>query len=424
MNNNDEITSSYNYRYDGLRFSKTVDGSTKYFTYNGGNITSELTSQGTYNYYRGLSLIGMANPQQEKLYYVQNYKGDIIGLKDGIRNPVQSYSYDPFGNLATDTEKLSFEAMWAQETSQVYNPFGYCGEYFDLSSGFYYLRGRYYDPATERFITEDPMKDGGNWYAYCGNDPVNFIDPSGFLAQGQTLSYGNGSASDIKKLQQTLKDKRLYNGKIDGSFGPQTKTAVNAYKDKYLPGGNKGDNRGVVGATTWNSLGLKLSSSSSPTSSGFKSLDPAYSNDPKINNQTNNSGGTLQIGIGGSIGAGAGVGVGVEVGITLSRSDWISFYASGSGTGTTPEIGLGASFTWTNAQDVDDLSGSSVIAGGGYGPVAGGSMFGKNYTGGNVQLLKYTDLSPVSPSVYVGGSYTVQTPSLRDVYNRVKDWFN
>ncbi len=181
VNNNDEITSSYNYRYDGLRFSKTVDGSTKYFTYNGGNITSELTSQGTYNYYRGLSLIGMANPQQEKLYYVQNYKGDIIGLKDGIRNPVQSYSYDPFGNLATDTEKLSFEAMWAQETSQVYNPFGYCGEYQDEETGFVYLRGRYYDPATERLITEDPMKDGGNWYAYCGNDPVNNTDPSGCM---------------------------------------------------------------------------------------------------------------------------------------------------------------------------------------------------------------------------------------------------
>lgn len=181
VNNNDEIQSSYAYRYDGLRFSKTVDGDTKYFTYNGGNITSELTSQGTYNYYRGLSMIGMTTPQQEKFYYTQNNKGDIIGLKDAAGNDVKSYKYDPFGNQYKDTEKLSFQGVWEQETSQIYNPFGYCGEYYDEETGFVYLRGRYYDPATERFITEDPMKDGGNWYAYCGNDPVNYIDPSGYV---------------------------------------------------------------------------------------------------------------------------------------------------------------------------------------------------------------------------------------------------
>lgn len=180
VNNNDEVQSSYAYRFDGLRFSKTVDGNTKYFTYNGGNITSELTSEGTYNYYRGLSMIGMTTPQLEKFYFEQNNKGDIIGLKDATGNSVKTYKYDPFGNQYKDTEKLTFQGVWEQETSQVYNPFGYCGEYFDEETGFVYLRGRYYDPTTARFITEDPMKDGGNWYAYCGNDPVNRIDPSGY----------------------------------------------------------------------------------------------------------------------------------------------------------------------------------------------------------------------------------------------------
>ena len=43
-----------------------------------------------------------------------------------------------------------------------------------------YLRGRYYDPELRRFITEDPAKDGLNWYAYCGNNPVMRVDPTGF----------------------------------------------------------------------------------------------------------------------------------------------------------------------------------------------------------------------------------------------------
>ena len=42
-----------------------------------------------------------------------------------------------------------------------------------------YLRNRYYDAGVGRFTQEDPAKDGGNWYSYCGGNPVNFIDPSG-----------------------------------------------------------------------------------------------------------------------------------------------------------------------------------------------------------------------------------------------------
>ena len=42
-----------------------------------------------------------------------------------------------------------------------------------------YLRNRYYDPSLRRFISVDPAKDGINWYAYCGNNPVNYWDPTG-----------------------------------------------------------------------------------------------------------------------------------------------------------------------------------------------------------------------------------------------------
>jgi len=62
-------------------------------------------------------------------------------------------------------------------------PFGYRGEYTDEETKFVYLRARYYDPKIGRFINEDPALDGLNWYAYCGNDPINRVDPSGLTAR-------------------------------------------------------------------------------------------------------------------------------------------------------------------------------------------------------------------------------------------------
>ena len=59
------------------------------------------------------------------------------------------------------------------------NPFRYSGEYTDGETGMIYLRARYYDPGLGRFISEDPIKDGMNWYVYCNGNPVNRWDPSG-----------------------------------------------------------------------------------------------------------------------------------------------------------------------------------------------------------------------------------------------------
>ncbi len=49
----------------------------------------------------------------------------------------------------------------------------------DLNSGLYYFNARWYDPTLGRFITEDPIKDGNNWFVYCSNNPINRIDPTG-----------------------------------------------------------------------------------------------------------------------------------------------------------------------------------------------------------------------------------------------------
>mgnify|MGYP002510913681 FL=1 len=67
---------------------------------------------------------------------------------------IKEYNYDAYGNEIeqnpTDT-----------------NPYRYCSENYDTETGLIYLRARYYDPELGRFLTEDPVKDGLNWYVYC-----------------------------------------------------------------------------------------------------------------------------------------------------------------------------------------------------------------------------------------------------------------
>jgi RHS repeat-associated protein len=67
---------------------------------------------------------------------------------------------------------------------------GYCGNLQhrrDAESGLVYMRARYYEPWTGRFLSEDPAMDGANWYVYCANDPVGNFDASGKNAIGWGL---------------------------------------------------------------------------------------------------------------------------------------------------------------------------------------------------------------------------------------------
>ena len=119
----------------------------------------------TTTFVRGNSLELINSPTSTTKAYIHSPRGDTTNLinSDGTYT---RYEYSAFGKEMTGN-------------TYAYNPFGYCGEYRDSESGFIYLRNRYYDPSIGRFISEDPIKDGLNWYAYCENDPVNFVDPLG-----------------------------------------------------------------------------------------------------------------------------------------------------------------------------------------------------------------------------------------------------
>ena len=145
---------------------------TTQFINDGGNVIAEITGEKTQTYIRGKRLIAMQDEDGEWSIFGNNYRGDVERVQRGSYSNGRynnRYAYDAFGNYSEETD------------SPKKNPFRYCGEYTDDETGLIYLRNRYYDPAIGRFITEDPAKDGLNWYAYCGNNPIRYVDPWGLI---------------------------------------------------------------------------------------------------------------------------------------------------------------------------------------------------------------------------------------------------
>ena len=137
--------------------------------------------------------------------YLYDAHGNVTGILDSNCDISQSYTYDPFGadivsaaesEIRDPEEMQSFIPSAGIQSSGIQigyipeNPYRYCGEYTDTETGYVYLRARYYDPTIGRFISEDSAKDGYNWYVYCGNDPVNRVDPSGEFALIASLLIG------------------------------------------------------------------------------------------------------------------------------------------------------------------------------------------------------------------------------------------
>ena len=190
---------SFEYTYDanGLRTSKTVDGATTYYVYDGENIIAEISDSGETIYLRDNTGIVSRTRGNAKEYFVSNYRGDISAVVNSNADIIKSYDYEAFGSLKN--------ASAADD-----NPFRYCGEYFDDETGFVYLRNRYYDTKARRFIQEDPARDELNWYAYCENNPVNYVDPWGLeyiVASGGNYGENHGYKYNfiepaIKKIRE------------------------------------------------------------------------------------------------------------------------------------------------------------------------------------------------------------------------------
>jgi RHS repeat-associated protein len=176
------------YTYDAFnrRTSKTVDGKTTEFIWQGSKLIAETDNDKhwqSYLYepdsYRPLALVhGNAQQDNIKLYWYQNdHLGTPIALTGSLGDTLYECQYNAYGQIINETYHQD------DIDSLPNNPLRFQGQYYDEETGLHYNLNRYYDPFTGRYITQDPLGilGGLNSYQYVNGDPINWIDPLGLI---------------------------------------------------------------------------------------------------------------------------------------------------------------------------------------------------------------------------------------------------
>lgn len=170
-----KIGTNRTFVYDGVgnRIRATRNSVQKHYIHDaGGNLIAEADHNGNvtryYIYAKGLT--AMVTPGGAVYVYHFDGTGHTVAIANSTSVPVNKYAYSAYGEILGQQEEIP-------------QPFKYAGQVgiFAEAGNIYYMRARYYDAGTGRFISEDPagFVDGPNLYAYVGGNPIVAVDPSG-----------------------------------------------------------------------------------------------------------------------------------------------------------------------------------------------------------------------------------------------------
>ena len=180
---------TFTYDADGLRTGKTSSSkSTAYYALNGKYVGEKTVINGTsyyisYYYDENGAPMGV-NVNGSAYFFVKNLQGDITAIMSYTGTVVAKYTYDAWGKLLSVRDGNNATVSNAAHIANL-NPFRYRGYIYDTETGLYYVSSRYYDSEIGRWINADNQLSTGrdltgmNLFAYCGNNPVNRIDPTG-----------------------------------------------------------------------------------------------------------------------------------------------------------------------------------------------------------------------------------------------------
>ena len=204
------------FKYDpfGRRIYKSSSTGTSIYAYDGDNLIEETNASGAVvaRYSQGLTIdepLAMLRSSTTS-YYEADGLGSLTSLSNTAGVLAQTYTYDSFGNTTNSSGSLT-------------NFFRYTGRDFDTETMLYFMRARYFDPATGRFISEDPLRFPGgiDFYTYAANSPTNLNDPFGFEPQGCTDCQGRPTqGADAGK-------------KCCGNESPMSSAGTPPYPDSY-----------------------------------------------------------------------------------------------------------------------------------------------------------------------------------------------
>ena len=218
-------------RYDaeGLRHEMEENGRLVSFIFRGDEVVAEESQEDRIRYIRTSVLLASdAEGARTYYHYASDEMGSVTHVVDGESEEILNhYEYDAWGNLTTCEEK-------------VHNRFKFNGQQYDPISQQYYLRARYYNPVIGRFTQEDSYNvDGLNLYAYCRNNPVYYVDPSGNICETAAnkitdkLNNNQATRNEQKKLAAYLRNKDRNGGLTDAERSTLNKIDGYTYLNRY-----------------------------------------------------------------------------------------------------------------------------------------------------------------------------------------------
>lgn len=112
-------------------------------------------------------------------HYLRDVLGSVIGLTNVSGNPVERYTYDPYGKTLIEKWNTGTSAWQQANASAFGNPFLWTGQRYDAATGTYHFLFRTY--FNGRWLQRDPLGyvDGVNLYQYTMSDPIGWLDPWG-----------------------------------------------------------------------------------------------------------------------------------------------------------------------------------------------------------------------------------------------------
>ena len=191
-------TLSFAYNESGLRTSKTVNGVTHSYVWQGSKLAADITDAYALSFHYDSSgeVIGFtrtASGTDTEYFYVKNLQGDILKVITATGTEVATYTYDAWGKLLTSSGDMADV-----------NPMRYRGYFYDTETGLYYLQSRYYDPEVGRFINPDAFAttdvDGvlsANMFTYCENNPVRNTDSTGAIGVTTLIRAATGAVTSL-----------------------------------------------------------------------------------------------------------------------------------------------------------------------------------------------------------------------------------
>jgi RHS repeat-associated protein len=190
------------------------------------NVLADLTSTGSLKtrYLRGdavdevFAQLAYNGSTFTPNWYLTDVRGSVRDIIDNSDNLKDSITYDGFGKITAETN------------SSNRGRYAWTGRELDVETNLQYNRARYYDAATGRWISQDPIGfDAGdsNLYRYVRNRPDSWIDPSGWF---QTSS-GTNQSKELKDREFTFNGLQLVvDVSTGGDFKYQAKDIKNAIK--------------------------------------------------------------------------------------------------------------------------------------------------------------------------------------------------